>query len=432
MGLDIAIVALLVLVVILLVYLIATRNKGQATTTLDKRDKDEVIAAFNRNVTMIAGTLQSSVDNLSKEVKTLLANMTEKLSENKVSTERNMLQIQGSINASLEQTRKSLSESLEQIRQTLERNVKEMQQSNQAKLDQIQQTVDEKLTKTLNDRFNESFKVLADQLEKVTKTIGEMQKISSEVGTLSKMLSNVKTTGIFGEIQLGAIIDEILSPEQYEKNVVTNKASRDPVEYVVKLPGGDKGQVWLPIDSKFPYTIYSEMQTAYDQNDFAGFEAKKKQLVQTVKGMAKDIHDKYICPPETTNFAVMFLPVEGLYAEVVKLGLVEDLRSKYNVTVAGPTTMAALLNSLQMGFQTLAIQKKSNEVWTILGAVKTEFGKFGGIIEGIQKKLNGASNDLDTLLGVRTRAIDRSLRNVTASAESSKLLGIAEDVATED
>ncbi len=420
MGLDIAIVALLVLVLVLLVYLIATRNKGQATTTLDKRDKEEVIAAFNRNVTMIAGALQTSADNSSKEVKGNLSNMSDKLVENQKLTEARLYNIQ-----------RALNESLEQIRQTLERNVKEMQQSNQAKLDQIQQTVDEKLTKTLNDRFNESFKVLADQLEKVTKTIGEMQKISSEVGTLSKMLSNVKTTGIFGEIQLGAIIDEILSPEQYEKNVVTNKASRDPVEYVVKLPGGDKGQVWLPIDSKFPYTIYSEMQTAYDQNDFAGFEAKKKQLVQTVKGMAKDIHDKYICPPETTNFAVMFLPVEGLYAEVVKLGLVEDLRSKYNVTVAGPTTMAALLNSLQMGFQTLAIQKKSNEVWTILGAVKTEFGKFGGIIEGIQKKLNGASNDLDMLLGVRTRAIDRSLRNVTASAESSKLLGIADQSADE-
>lgn len=422
MGLDIAIIALLVLAIVLLVYLIATRGKGsQGTTTLDKRDKEDIVDSFNRNVTVIAGALQSSADNSSKEVKTNLTNMSEKIVENQKLTEARLYNIQ-----------RALNESLEQIRQTLERNVKEMQQSNQAKLDQIQQTVDEKLTKTLNDRFNESFKVLADELEKVTKTIGEMQKISSEVGTLSKMLSNVKTTGIFGEIQLGAIIDEILSPEQYEKNIVTNKASRDPVEYAVKLPGGDEGEVLLPIDSKFPYTIYSEMQAAYDQNDFAGFESKKKQLVQTIKNMAKDIRDKYICPPRTTNFAVMFLPVEGLYAEVVKLGMVEELRTKYSVTVAGPTTMAALLNSLQMGFQTLAIQKKSNEVWSILGAVKTEFSKFGGIIEGIQKKLTGASNDLDTLLGVRTRAIDRSLRNVTASVESSKLLGISDGVSADE
>ncbi|MBE5757231.1 MAG: DNA recombination protein RmuC [Clostridiales bacterium] len=254
-----------------------------------------------------------------------------------------------------------------------------------------------------------------------------MQKISSDVGNLSKMLSNVKTTGILGEIQLGAIIDEILSPEQYLKNVVTNKAGREPVEFAVKLPGGDEGEVLLPIDSKFPYTIYTDMQTSYETNDFDGYEIKKKQLISTIKSMAKDIKDKYINPPTTTNFAVMFLPVEGLYAEVVKMGLVEELRNKYSITVAGPTTMAALLNSLQMGFQTLAIQKKSNEVWSILGAVKTEFSKFGGIIENIQKKLNGASNDLDQLIGVRTRAIDRSLRSVTITGDTSKLLDTDEE-----
>jgi DNA recombination protein RmuC len=301
-----------------------------------------------------------------------------------------------------------------------------MQNSNEKKLEEIQKTVDEKLTKTLNDRFSESFKMLTEELERVSKTIGEMQKISSEVGVLSKVLSNVKTTGIFGEIQLGSIIDQILSPKQYEKNVVTGNG-REPVEFAVKLPGGDEGEVLLPIDSKFPYTIYTDMQTAYSNNDFDEFEIKKKQLVSTVKSMAKDVKEKYLNPPKTTNFAIMFLPVEGLYAEVVKLGLVDELQAKYQITVAGPTTMAALLNSLQMGFQTLAIQKKSNEVWGILGAVKTEFSKFGAIIEGIQKKLNGASNDLDQLLGVRTRAIDRSLRNVTVSSDGSKLLDLPDE-----
>jgi DNA recombination protein RmuC len=253
-----------------------------------------------------------------------------------------------------------------------------------------------------------------------------MQKMSTDVGNLSKMLSNVKTTGIFGEIQLGAIIDEILAPEQYVKNVVTNKSGRDPVEFAIKLPGGDGGEVLLPIDAKFPYTIYTAMQTAYEQSNFAEFEEKKKQLIHTIKSMAKDIQSKYINPPVTTNFAVMFLPIEGLYCEIVKLGLIEELSSKYNVTIAGPTTMAALLNSLQMGFKTLAIQKKSNEVWNILGAVKKEFGTFGDIIDNIQKRLNLASKDLDDLVGVRTRAIQRSLKNVEV-LEGSKILGLPEE-----
>ena len=324
---------------------------------------------------------------------------------------------------------KKLEERLELMRQSLERNIKTMQENNEKKLADIQKTVDEKLTKTLNDRFNESFKVLSEELTKVSRTIGEMQKISADVGNLSKMLSNVKTTGILGEIQLGAIIDEILSPEQYAKNIVTNKAGRDPVEFVIKLPGGDDGEVLLPIDSKFPYTVYTDMQAAYEQNNVEEFEAKKKQLIATIRSMAKDIKEKYINPPVTTNFAVMFLPVEGLYAEVVKLGLVDELRTKHSITVAGPTTMAALLNSLQMGFQTLAIQKKSNEVWNILGVVKSEFSKFGKIIEGIQKKLNGANADLDQLLGVRTRAIDRSLRNITALEDTDNLLQLPSDEA---
>lgn len=415
---DIVIIILLAaLILISIIQLFKSSNKkGDAIATVSKEDKEEIIKAFASNISIISSALQTSADNSSKEVKANLENMSVKINENRQSTEERLNTINKSLNASLEQ-----------IRQTLERNIQTIRTSNEQKLEEIQKTVDEKLTKTLNERFSESFKVLTDELAKVSQTIGEMQKISSDVGNLSKMLSNVKTTGIWGEIQLGAIIDEILSPEQYLKNVVTNKAGREPVEFAVKLPGGNDGEVLLPIDSKFPYTIYTDMQAAYEKNDFDEFEAKKKQLINTVKNMAKDINTKYICPPATTSFAVMFLPVEGLYAEIVKLGLVDELRTKYNVTVAGPTTMAALLNSLQMGFQTLAIQKKSNEVWAILGAVKTEFAKFGSIIDGIQKKLNGASNDLDQLIGVRTRAIDRSLRNITASVDGNNLLDIPSD-----
>ncbi len=410
---EIIIIILLLISISLSVFLLlkSRSDKGNTAVQMEKKDKDEIIGAFSSNVSIISGALRESADSSSKEVKANLENMSERIKDSGKTAEERFVHIEGKLEASLEQ-----------IRQTLERNIQTMQSNNEKKLEEIQKTVDEKLTKTLNDRFAESFKILTDELAKVSKTIGEMQKISSDVGNLTRMLSNVKTTGILGEIQLGAIIDEILTVEQYEKNVVTSKTSRDPVEFAVKLPGGDDGEVLLPIDSKFPYTIYTDMQTAYEENNFAEFEAKKKQLVNTVKSMAKDIKEKYVNPPYTTNFAVMFLPIEGLYAEVVKLGLVEELRAKYSITVAGPTTMAALLNSLQMGFQTLAIQKKSNEVWSILGAVKAEFAKFGKIIEGIQKKLNGASNDLDQLLGVRTRAIDRSLRSVVAATDETDAL----------
>ena len=436
---GIILLLLIVEIVLSLVLIIKLfSNKNQAVTTLDRKDKEDIVNAFSSNIAIISNTLQNSAENSSKIVRAHLGNMAEKISENSNTNEERFNNIDKKLEYRIEQVRQvlernmqtmqsSLGENLELLLRTLERNIQTMRENNEKKLEEIQKTVDEKLTKTLNDRFNESFKVLSNELAKVSQTIGEMQKISSDVGNLSKMLANVKTTGILGEIQLGAIIDEILSPEQYLKNVVTNKAGRDPVEFAVKLPGGDDGEVLLPIDSKFPYTIYTDMQTAYEQNNFEEFEAKKKQLINTIKSMAKDIKEKYINPPVTTNFAVMFLPVEGLYAEVVKLGLVEELRTKHNITVAGPTTMSALLNSLQMGFQTLAIQKKSNEVWAILGAVKTEFAKFGSIIEGIQKKLNGASNDLDQLLGVRTRAIDRSLRNVTASDDGANLLNLPEE-----
>jgi DNA recombination protein RmuC len=402
-------------VLMIAVTFILLKRKNENTLFLDRQDKEDLVVSFNSNAKTISGVLQQSVDNLGKNVQIQLDNMSEKIKDNREMTEKR-----------LELIEKKVEEKLKDIENSFERNLHKMQESNEKKLGEIQQTVDEKLAKTLNDRFKESFALLTEQLKTVSETIGEMQKMSTDVGNLSKMLSNVKTTGIFGEIQLGAIIDEILAPEQYVKNVVTNKSGRDPVEFAIKFPGGDGGEVLLPIDAKFPYTIYTAMQTAYEQSNFAEFEEKKKQLIHTIKSMAKDIQSKYVNPPVTTNFAVMFLPIEGLYCEIVKLGLIEELSSKYNVTIAGPTTMAALLNSLQMGFKTLAIQKKSNEVWTILGAVKKEFGTFGDIIDNIQKRLNLASKDLDDLVGVRTRAIQRSLKNVEV-LEGSKILGLPEE-----
>lgn len=407
------ITALLAVVIILLTAVLVAcaklkraENKNSATEAgeikLSETDKNGLIAAFSSNVGLISSALKSSADSSAATTKLSLDHMSERLSESQRATEGSLLSIE-----------RKLEERLETIRQTLERNLQFIQSSSEKKLEEIQKTVDENLTKTLNDRFNESFKILSGELERVSKTIGEMQKLSSEVGVLSKVLSNVKTTGIFGEVRLGSIIDQILAPEQYVKNVVTSKTSREPVEFAVKLPGAGEGEVLLPIDSKFPYTVYSDMQTAYEQNDFETVAQKKKQLLNTVRSMARDIKEKYINPPVTTAFAVMFLPIEGLYAEVVKAGLVDELQTKYNVTVAGPTTMSALLNSLQMGFQTLAVQKKSNEVWTILASVKAEFAKFGTVMENVQKKLGSASSELDQLIGVRTRAIDRSLRSVS-------------------
>ncbi len=380
-------------------------KKSKNVSEINKQDKDEITGSFSSSVKIIADALETSNKKSGENVILRLENMDKQIARN------------GELTANaLEKTERSQLEKLENIRLTLERNVLKMQEGNEKKLSEIKQTVDEKLTETLNNRFKESFKYLTDELEKVTKTVGEMQSISKDVGSLTKVLSNVKTTGIFGEIRLGSIIEQILPPEQYLKNVVTNKQSKDPVEFAIKMPGGNDGEVLLPIDSKFPYTVYTDMQNAYEKNDFAAYEERRKELIQRIKGMAKDIKEKYICPPHTTNFAVMFLPVEGLYAEVVKQGLVEELQAKFSVTVAGPTTMAALLNSLQMGFQTLSIQKKSNEVWRVLNAVKGEFEKFNEILVQIQNRLNVTSGDLDKLIGVRTRAINRSLKEVSTSA----------------
>lgn len=308
---------------------------------------------------------------------------------------------------------------LENIRSTVEKKLTYMQEDNNKQLENIRTTVDEKLQNTLENKLNKSFETVSKQLQQVYKGLGEMQNLAVGVGDLKKVLSNVKTRGILGEIQLSAILKEILSPEQYEENVATKKGSRNVVEFAIKLPADDDSFVYLPIDSKFPGDTYAKLVDAMNSGNKEEIEVCSKNLLRTIKSEAKDIHDKYISPPNTTEFAIMFLPFEGLYAEVVNRGIVEVLQREYKVNVAGPSTMGALLNSLQLGFKTLAVQKRSAEVWQILNDVKREFDTFADVLEKTQTRLNQANTELDKLVGVRTRKIQSQLSKVQKLEEKN-------------
>lgn len=308
---------------------------------------------------------------------------------------------------------------LENIRSTVEKKLTYMQEDNNKQLENIRTTVDEKLQNTLENKLNKSFETVSKQLQQVYKGLGEMQNLAVGVGDLKKVLSNVKTRGILGEIQLSAILKEILSPEQYEENVATKKGSRNVVEFAIKLPADDDSFVYLPIDSKFPGDTYAKLVDAMNSGNKEEIEVCSKNLLRTIKSEAKDIHDKYISPPNTTEFAIMFLPFEGLYAEVVNRGMVEVLQREYKVNVAGPSTMGALLNSLQLGFKTLAVRKRSAEVWQILNDVKREFDTFADVLEKTQTRLNQANTELDKLVGVRTRKIQSQLSKVQKLEEKN-------------
>ena len=308
---------------------------------------------------------------------------------------------------------------LENIRSTVEKKLTYMQEDNNKQLENIRTTVDEKLQNTLENKLNKSFETVSKQLQQVYKGLGEMQNLAVGVGDLKKVLSNVKTRGILGEIQLSAILKEILSPEQYEENVATKKGSRNVVEFAIKLPADDDSFVYLPIDSKFPGDTYAKLVDAMNSGNKEEIEICSKNLLRTIKSEAKDIHDKYISPPNTTEFAIMFLPFEGLYAEVVNRGMVEVLQREYKVNVAGPSTMGALLNSLQLGFKTLAVQKRSAEVWQILNDVKREFDAFADVLKKTQTRLNQANTELDNLVGVRTRKIQSQLSKVQKLEEKN-------------
>lgn len=350
----------------------------------------------------------------------------------------------------LEQVNKTLEVSFKDFRETFDRNVDamnqlqrekfaqlekkqtELVQKTEEKLEKMRETVDEKLQKTLNERLGQSFTMVNDQLEKVQKGLGEMQTLAQDVGGLKRVLGNVKMRGGFGEVQLEMLLENIMAPDQYEANVRTKVGSSETVEFAIKFPNpdGDRKFVWIPIDAKFPRDAYEHLQNAYDSGDVVAVDWAQKNLESAIKKMARDICDKYIDPPNTTGFGIMFLPFEGIYAEVVrKASLLEDVQRQCNVLIAGPTTLWAYLHSLQMGFRTLAIQKRSSEVWTILGAVKKEFENFGGLLQKAQHNIQTGLNQLDDVAGVRTRAIQRKLKGVEAlgDKEATILLSDAED-----
>ena len=327
----------------------------------------------------------------------------------------------------LRQLTQSNDQKLDRMRETVQAQLVALQEDNSKKLEAMRQTVDEKLHATLEKRLGESFQMVSERLEQVHKGLGEMQTLAAGVGDLKKVLTNVKTRGSWGEIQLGALLEQLLAPSQFESNVATKPGSSERVEFAIILPGrGDVGKVYLPIDAKFPQEDYQRLLEAQEAADAAGAEASAKALEIRIKAEAKDIRDKYLSPPHTTDFGILFLPVEGLYAEVLRrTGLYETLMREYHVTVAGPTTLAAILNSLQMGFRTLAIEKRSSEVWMLLSAVKTEFGKFGDILDRTNKKLQEASNVMDDAAR-KSRTIERKLKGVQSLPNESAEALLAE------
>lgn len=320
-------------------------------------------------------------------------------------------------------------EAVKDVRETIEKQLKEIREDNGKRLEEMRKTVDEKLQDTLEKRLGESFKLVSERLEQVHKGLGEMQSLASGVGDLKKVLTNVKTKGILGEYQLGNIIEQLLPKEQYKENIATRPGSSERVEFAIRMPGiSDDSEVWLPIDSKFPLTGYEALLDAREAGDLSAIDAAEKALTATIEKFAKDISEKYVEAPHTTDFGVMFLPIESLYAEVLRHpGVFETLQRKYRITVTGPTTMSALLNSLQMGFRTLAVTKRGSEVWKILEAVKTEFGKFSDQLDKVDKQLSTAKKSLEDLRSTRTNVMQRRLKDVGTldARESESLLEIS-------
>ena len=415
---------LLVVVIILLIIniYISIKPKGVDITPMQKNIDQKLISvektlreemSVNReesrkNEKSNRSEIAGSIDKLSSSI---LANMIElsKLQKNQFDTYSRTME------RTLDAFNYNLRNSIDDLIKLQNEKFTELTKSTEENLEKMRVTVDEKLQNTLEKRLSESFKVVSERLEQVHKGLGEMQSLAAGVGDLKKVLSNTKTRGVLGEIQLERILEQFLSPEQYEKNVITKKGSRETVEFAIKLPGKDydNKMVYLPLDAKFPLEVYNKLLDAYDMQDQAQIEVNSKNLERFIKKSAKDIRDKYIDPPNTTDFGLMFLPTEGIYAEVLKnQNLVELIQREYKVNITGPTTLVALLNSLQMGFRSLAIEKHSSEVWKILGAVKTEFSKFETVLNSAQNKLNQASSEIDKLVGTRTRQINRKLKNI--------------------
>ena len=369
--------------------------------------------------------------------------LNKEMNESRNSMDKNMRELRQEITQNLGQGLKHIednisnhlrysSERQKERLELMEKQQEKLIESTEKRLDEMRVMVEEKIQKTLNERIGQSFKAVQVHLEQVQKGLGEMKNLAEDVGGLKKVLTNVKMRGTFGEVQLEALLEQMLSPEQYDKNVKTKRNSSNFVEFAIKLPGKDAldNNIYLPIDAKFPKDIYEQYLDAYEAGDSLRIESTGKQLEYTIKSMAKDIHDKYIDPPHTTDFAILFLPFENIYAEVIRrTQLIEILQRDYKVTVTGPTTLGAILNSLQMGFRTLAIQKRTSEVWSVLGAVKTEFNKFGDLLTKIQRNLQVAGNQLEEVIGTRTRAIKRTLREVEQlpQEDSQKILPLDEE-----
>ncbi|MDI9541017.1 MAG: DNA recombination protein RmuC [Bacillota bacterium] len=420
----IAIIGLLFLIVIFLIVNNAKINKQEKL--IDNR-LNKYLIDINSNTNSSLNTLSNNlfnylqansdlqierIDNSSKIVTENLKSLSSYLVESQKQNNEHQINKLEAINKTLAQNALIEEQKLDNLRRTIETNLTNIRQDSNRQLEQMRKTVDEKLQETLDTKLTQSFKTVSEQLENVYKGLGEMKNLATGVGDLKRVLTNVKTKGILGEIQLSAIIKDILNNSQYEENVNTNPNSRDKVEFAIKLPSTDESYIYLPVDSKFPSQDYLAIQNALENGDKEEVERARKQLASTLKTQARTIRDKYIYVPETTDFAIMFLPTEGLYSEACNLNMLEILQREYKVTITGPSTFAALLNSLQMGFKTLAIQKRSSEVWNLLGSVKTEFVKFEKVLTNAQQNIQKTSDDLDTLVGTRTRAINRHLKNI--------------------
>lgn len=410
----------------------AILNESRADMNLLRKENQQSI---DKIYSIITEKMQTTLDEkLNLAFATVVKNMSElgkSLGDNQERQQKAISEKLTVLAGEFEKIRQENVSSLETIRRSNVENMEKMRRENQESLDKINNTVDAKLQKTLDDKISKSFEAVNKRLAEVYEGLGEMKNVASGVSDLKNVLSNVKTRGIMGEIQLGAILDEILAPEQYGEQLPVKPNGSEKVDFAVKMPGTEEGEtVLLPIDSKFPGDTYSNLLSAYESGDAAELKSRRIALETEIKRCAKSIRDKYINPPYTTDFAVMFLPFEGLYAEVVNMGMVETLQREYKVNIAGPSTMAAMLNSLQMGFRTLAIQKKSGEVWKILEAAKKEFGNFENVLNKTRERLRQADDELEKLIGTRTKAINRKLRDVAileSTAESEKILSMNEN-----
>ena len=410
-------------VLVLLAVVVLMRRSGSdhffrsIEVTLEglQRSQEQLATSFNRQLDDIKDVIQKQNSQNRQEIQKNILGFNESILSRMTEIASLQKQQLDTFSKQLTTLTASNEKCLTQVREALEKRLGLLQEDNNKKLEQMRATVDEKLQSTLEKRLGESFKVVSDRLEVVHKGLGEMQVLAAGVGDLKRVLTNVKTRGIWGEIQLANLLEQVLSPDQYAENVATRPNSNDRVEFAIRLPGqkGDKKNVvWLPIDAKFPQDCFQRLLEAQESADVVLVEEATKILVNQIKHEAKTISEKYIEPPHTTDFGILFLPVEGLYSEVIRQpGLIEFLQDRYRIVISGPTTLAALLNSLQMGFRTLAIEKRSSEVWTLLGKVKSEFGKFGDILEKTHKKIQEAGNNLD-LAARKTRTIERNLGKV--------------------